>query len=110
MYRKDKKTLPADVVTPQLGMGEKNSLLPTPSVTRRSNSHFRRRTKGRYLLRSGFVLLSMALSFLFLSPRSPLYANVQDNQSPHEGILNRKLLAAETTEEGSGATEEPTNE
>jgi hypothetical protein len=108
MYRKEKRTILTDTGrdTPELGMGEKNSLLPAPSVTRRPGSHFRRRTPGRYAIRTGFVLLSMSLSFLFISPRSPLYANDQDNHSPHEGNLNRKLLQTEDVTAEAEATAE----
>ena len=113
MYRKEKRTILTDTGrdTPELGMGEKNSLLPAPSVTRRPGSHFRRRTPGRYAIRTGFVLLSMSLSFLFISPRSPLYANDQDNHSPHEGNLNRKLLqSTEDATATNGAAEQATAE
>ena len=112
MYRKEKKTISTDTGrdTPELGMEERNSLLPAPSVTRRHGLHFRRRTRGRYVIRSGFVLLSMALSFLFFSPRSPLYANDQDNHSPHEGNLNRKLLqSTEAATATNGAAEQSTD-
>ena len=107
MYRKEKHTFPiaASSGTSEMDMGKTKSLLPSPSVTRRPATYFRRKRRQGYLLRSVFVLLSMAFSFLVFSPRSPLYAN-DDNHSPH--AAHRRLLQTES-DEGSGDTSPATN-
>ena len=102
--RKENKAVTSVISSdePGLGMGDRKSLLPSPTTTRKHGTHFKRRTRQRYLIRFGCVFVSMIFSFFFFSPRSPLYAYGPDNQSPeHEGNFNRKLLQTETEQSTS---------
>ena len=92
---KENRTIATAVASDEPGLctSDGMSLLPSPNTTRKHGIHFKRRTRHRYLIRSGCVLVSMIFSFFFFSPRSPLYAYGPDNQSPaHDGNFNRKLL------------------
>ena len=103
MYRKEKNNIPVGNVSDNSGLGvrEMKSLLPAPNITRRFGPNFKRKSKPSYLIRSGFVLVTMAFAFVVLSPKSPLYSNGNDNHRhqggpessiPLAGKLGRKLL------------------
>lgn len=110
MHRKEKNNVPVSNVSDNsgLGVGEMKSLLPAPNITRKFGPNFRRKTKHRYLIRSGFVLVTMVFSFVVLSPSSPLYSNNNDNHRhedgpessiPLAGKLSRRLLNTELSTE-----------
>ena len=83
-------------------------LLPTPNITRtRQGLNFNRRMRSRFLVCSGFVLLTMIFSYLLFSPSTRLYLNDNHGQgfnaelsaSSQTGEIHRKLLQDEI---GSG--------
>ena len=98
--RKENRTVASAISSdePGLSTNDGKSLLPLPSTTRKHGTRSKRRTRHRYLIRSGCVFVSMIFSFFFFSPRSPLYSYGPDNQSPaHDGNFNRKLLQTSPT-------------
>ena len=115
MYRKEKNT-ESVCDSSALGVKQMESILPAPNIARKLGPSFKRKTKRRYLIRSGFVLVSLVFSFMIFSPSSPLYSNDHDNHrlqgEPKSSIsfagkLNRRLLQDET---GAEATTEGTIE
>lgn len=98
--RKENRTVASAISSDETGLSTNDgkSLLPSPNTTRKHGIRSKRRTRHRYLIRSGCVFVSMIFSFFFFSPRSPLYSYGPDNQSPaHDGNFNRKLLQTSPT-------------